>query len=98
MGCRVRVHRVELAPHERSPLVPEDTARVPFESWVNGWLLDDGVRLGEQARVRTAAGRIVHGTLLELDPGYTHTFGAPPPGLLAASERARSLVFSETGR
>lgn len=95
-GCWARVHRTELAPSERAPDVPEDTAAVPFESWINGWLLDEA-ELGSRVRVRTLAGRVVEGELVELEPGYTHSFGPPPPPLQQAGARARATLFPEGG-
>ena len=39
-GRWARIHRVELGPSERAPGIPADTAAVPFESWINGWLVE----------------------------------------------------------
>jgi hypothetical protein len=91
-GRWARVHRLELAPSERAPGVPPDTAAVPFETWVNGWLVEPA-RLGAAARLRTAAGRVVEGVLESVDPGYDHSFGSPPESLQAAAAQARALVF-----
>jgi hypothetical protein len=90
-GRWVRIHRVELEPAERSPSVPEDTAAVPFELWINGWLHRDA-QLGERVRIRTMSGRTEEGTLVELDPGYWHTFGSPPEPLRRAGGRAFELI------
>jgi 2-amino-4-ketopentanoate thiolase alpha subunit len=89
-----RIHRVELAPAERAAGIPADTAAVPFETWINGWLVDEAA-LGEAARLRTPAGRVVEGVLVEADPGYTHSFGSPPPSLHAAGMRAWARLFGE---
>jgi len=91
-GEWARIHRVELAPSERAPGIPADTAAVPFETWINGWLLDEAA-LGEVARLRTPTGRVVEGVLIEADPGYTHSFGSPPPSLQAAGTRAWARLF-----
>jgi hypothetical protein len=93
-GRWVRVHRIELAPAERAPGLPEDTAAVPFESWINGWLLDE-TEVGGRAQIRTLAGRLMEGELIGADPGYAHSFGAPPSALQHASERARRRLFDE---
>jgi hypothetical protein len=81
------VHRVELPAGRRAPGIPPDTAGVPFETWVNGHLLEPA-RLGEVAAVRTASGRLCEGRIVEADPGYTHSFGPPPDPLRAAGRRA----------
>ena len=93
-GRWARIHRLELAPSERAPGIPPDTAAVPFETWINGWLVEDAA-VGERARLETPTGRIVEGELVELDPGYSHSFGSPPPALQHAAERARELLFGE---
>lgn len=96
-GRWARVHRVELERGQRAPGLPADTAAVPFETWVNGWLVD-GAALGEQARLLTPSGRIVSGRLVELDPGYRHSFGSPSAPLQEAGRRARDVCFAEPGR
>jgi hypothetical protein len=92
-GTWVRIHRVELAPSERPPGLPEDTAAVPFESWTNGWLAEEAT-VGSRTRIRTPAGRIVEGELVEVGPGYHHSFGSPPAALQRAGERARRRLFA----
>lgn len=91
-GAWVRVHRTVLEPRDRAPGIPHDTASVPFEAWVNGWLAEDAT-LGGAATVRTPSGRLVDGTLVEVGPGYRHTFGSPPGPLHVSGQRAREVVF-----
>jgi hypothetical protein len=91
-GSWVRIHRVELAPSERAPAIPEDSAAVPFESWINGWLVEE-TPLGSRTRIRTATGRIVEGELVEVGPRYEHSFGTPPAPLQRAGARAREALF-----
>jgi hypothetical protein len=96
-GRWVRIHRVELGPAERAPDIPDDTAGLPFECWINGWLVDDA-RPNEQARIRTPAGRVVEGKLVALDPGYSHSFGSPPIALQRVGRTARSLLSRSSQR
>jgi hypothetical protein len=91
-GQWARVHRVELAASERASGIPADTAAVPFETWINGWLVDD-VELGDEVRLRTPTGRVVEGVLVEVAPGYTHSFGSPPPALQVAGRGAWARLF-----
>jgi hypothetical protein len=93
-GLWVRVHRVELAPSERAPDLPEDSATVPFESWINGWLIEEAA-IGAQTRIQTATGRLVEGELVEVAPGYHHSFGPPPSPLQRAGQRARQSLFAK---
>jgi 2-amino-4-ketopentanoate thiolase alpha subunit len=96
-GRFVRVHRIELAASERAAGIPEDTAEVPFESWINGWLVDEAM-IGERSRIRTATDRVIEGELVELDPGYRHSFGSSPAALQRAGHRARRILFPEIDR
>lgn len=90
-GRWVRVHRVELAAGKRAPGIPPDTAGVPFETWINGYLIEPA-QLGKDGVVRTASGRLVEGHIVEVDPGYTHSFGPPPQSLREAGRRASERV------
>jgi hypothetical protein len=96
-GLWVRIHRVELAPSERAAAIPEDTAQVPFESWINGWLVEDAA-IGSRTRIRTATGRLVEGELAEVEPGYHHSFGSPPSALQRAGGGARRILFAKDKR
>jgi hypothetical protein len=91
-GRWARVHRLVLPPDERAPGIPADTAAAPFEAWVNGWLEHEAA-VGEQAIVRTASGRLVEGRLVEIDPAYRHSFGAPPAPLQLSARRATAIVY-----
>jgi hypothetical protein len=96
-GRWARIHRLELDPVERASGIPEDTAAVPFETWINGWLVEEAA-IGQAARLRTPAGRIVEGVLVEADPGYSHSFGTPPSPLQRAGQRAFERLFGEKPR
>ncbi len=87
-----RLHIVALEPSERAPQVPEDTKKVPLEMWVKGRLEEDA-EVGSQASVITRTGRRVTGTLEELNPCYTHSFGEWVPELLEVGETVKNIVF-----
>jgi 2-amino-4-ketopentanoate thiolase alpha subunit len=93
-GRWVRIHRVELVPSDRSDGLPPDTASVPFETWINGWLVEEA-DLGDRATIRTATGRVVEGELVQADPGYDHSFGTAPPALQRPGEQARGRLFGD---
>lgn len=76
----VDIHMVLLPGGQRAPRVPEDTAAVDLEMKVKGELLEDA-EIGSIVRIRTAAGRIMEGTLTAVNPEYSHGFGAPIPEL-----------------
>ena len=90
-GTWVEVGREVLAAGERAPQVPEDTARVPLEMRARGFL-EQAAALGEPAVIVTAAGRRIRGTLVAIEPAYTHGFGAPVPELAPVGGELRALL------
>jgi hypothetical protein len=90
-GTWVELHRIVLAPGKRAPGVPEETARVPLEMTVKGFLTRDAAP-GEATEIVTRAGRRLHGTLQRVNPPYTHGFGPPIPELQSAGEELRALL------
>lgn len=86
-GEWARIHVVVLEPAERAASLPEDTKHVPLEMWVKGTLTSDA-EIGKSAAVVTKTGRLVTGTLLEVNPCYTHSFGAYVPELEKAGDDA----------
>lgn len=96
-GTWVEIHRIVLPPGERADHLPDDTARVPLEMRVKGFLATPAM-LGEETEVITPAGRRLRGTLAAVNPAYDHGFGAPVPELctigaeLRAMLRARGLI------
>jgi hypothetical protein len=90
-GTWVEIHSVVLAPGERAPQVPEDTQRVPLEMRCKGFLVE-AAWLGEPAEIVTAAGRRLAGTLVEVNPAYSHGFGRPIPELSAIGAEVRALL------
>lgn len=77
----MKIHNVVLKTEERSSHLPQDTKKVPLEMWVNGFLMADA-EMGAKVEISTLSGRIVSGTLVEINPRYTHDFGDPIPELL----------------
>lgn len=91
-GDWARLHIVALSAAERAPQVPDDTKAVPLEMWVKGNLLADA-EIGQPAQVRTVTGRQVSGTLVEINPCYTHSFGEYVPELQQVGATVRQIVF-----
>ncbi len=91
-GDFARLHRIVLEPKARAlSALPLDTRDVPLEMWVKGHLLSDA-EVGCPAAVRTKTGRIVEGTLIEVNPHYTHSFGAHVPELEQAGDGLAALL------
>jgi hypothetical protein len=90
-GTWVEIHRIVLGPGERAPQVPEDTKAVPVELRVKGFLAA-AAAVGDEAEIITAAGRRVRGTLTDVNPPYTHGFGAPIPELSTIGQELRAML------
>ncbi|MCQ2560794.1 MAG: 2-amino-4-ketopentanoate thiolase [Clostridia bacterium] len=91
-GDWVRIHRVVLDAAGRAPSCPEDTAKVPLEMWVKGFLMADA-EIGDEVEVETATNRIEHGTLIEVNPYYTHSYGQFVPELVQIDKQLREILF-----
>ena len=50
---------------------------------------------GEEAEILTPAGRRLRGTLVAVNPAYTHGFGAPIPELCSVGAEVRALLRGE---
>lgn len=79
-----------LSPAERAAGLPEDTAALPYVVRVRGVLVE-AAALGQVARVRTASGRVLEGTLEDPAPSDDHTFGRPPGALAETWEAIDQL-------
>ncbi len=90
-GDWAELHLVLLGAGERAPGLPPETAGVPLEARVRGFLERDA-RIGEAAAVRTVLGRRVVGRLLEILPPARQTFGRPVPELLEVGGELRELT------
>ena len=90
-GTWVEIHSIVLVAGERAPQVPEDTRAVPLELRAKGWLVAPAAP-GDQVTIVTAAGRSLRGTLVEVNPAYSHGFGPPVPELLSIGAEVRALL------
>ena len=90
-GTWVEIYNVVLPANERAPQVPEDTQRVPLEMRIKGFLLAPAAIDGD-AEIETLSGRHLRGTLAQVNPAYTHSFGSPLPELSAIGCEVRALL------
>jgi len=90
-GGWARIHIVILPPGERAAGIPPDTAAHPYEAWINGFAVEEAA-IGEAVTLRTLSGRHVRGTLVEIDPGYSHSFGRPHRSMLAVGPSLKRLL------
>lgn len=90
-GTWVEIHNIVLPAGKRAPQVPEDTQQVPLEMRVKGFLVEPA-SLDEEVEIITTVGRHLRGTLIEVNPAYTHQFGAPIPELSTIGGEVRAIL------
>ncbi|MCL2397554.1 MAG: 2-amino-4-oxopentanoate thiolase subunit OrtA [Defluviitaleaceae bacterium] len=91
-GTWVSVRSTILKAGERAANIPADTAAVPLDMWVKGYLEAD-CAMGGQATVRTATGRLEAGILEEVEPSTTVDYGNFVPEVLKIGRDARKILF-----
>ena len=90
-GTWVEIHQTVLPVGERAPQVPDDTRQVPLEMRVKGFLVAPAA-IGEEAQIETSTGRQLSGTLIEVNPVYSHGFGSPVPELSAIAAEVSAIL------
>lgn len=90
-GTWVEISRVILEPDARAPQVPADTAAVPLELRVKGFL-QQPTALGHEAKITTLTGRTQYGKLTSINPKHSHGFGEPVPELLSIGMELKRLL------
>jgi hypothetical protein len=93
-GDWVQIQRVVLKAGDRAPQVPEDTARLPLEMRVKGFLLADA-KLGDDVTIETMIGRQVSGQMTAIAPGYLHDFGDLVPELLQIQRQLKTMIWQD---
>jgi len=93
IGSWVEIAWVAMTPSERAEQLPQSSRAVSVVAKVRGFALASAA-LGEELSVKTFAGRILSGTLVDLSPGHTHSFGRPQPLLLAVGGALREELKS----
>ena len=93
-GDWVRIHTVVLKAEERTGKIPEDTKACDLEMWTKGFLLQDA-EIGDEVEVETAVGRTEKGTLIEVNPYYTHSYGKFVPELVQIDKQLREIMGGE---
>ncbi|MFR1725578.1 2-amino-4-oxopentanoate thiolase subunit OrtA [Emergencia timonensis] len=91
-GDWVRIHSVVLKAAERTAKIPEDTQKCDLEMWTKGTLQEDA-EIGDEVTVITAANRTEKGTLIEVGPYYTHSYGKFVPEIIEIDKQLREIMF-----
>ncbi len=90
-GDWVEIHSIVLPAGQRAAQVPADTQAVDLEMRTKGFAVRAG-RIGEPMEIRTLCGRTMEGTLIAVNPSYTHGYGSPIPELLSIGLELRALL------
>ena len=90
-GQWVQIHDVVLKSSERAPQTPEDTRALPLEMWVKGYIVSDA-ELNSRCTVITPSGRSVEGVLVDIEPGYSHSYGEYVPELDTVRRQVREML------
>ena len=91
-GDWVRIHSVVLKAEERTAKLPEDTKKCDLEMWTKGFLQEDA-EIGDEVTVKTAVRRLEKGTLIEVGPYYTHSYGKFVPEIIEIDKQLREIMF-----
>lgn len=91
-GEWVRIHSVVLKADERTAKIPEDTQKCDLEMWTKGFLQEDA-EIGDEVTVKTASNRLEKGTLIEVGPYYTHSYGKFVPEIIEIDRQLREIMF-----
>ncbi|MGC2873464.1 2-amino-4-oxopentanoate thiolase subunit OrtA [Ihubacter sp. rT4E-8] len=91
-GDWVRIHSVVLKADERTAKIPEDTQKCDLEMWTKGELQEDA-EIGDVVTVKTASNRLEKGTLIEVGPYYTHSYGTFVPEIIEIDKQLREIMF-----
>ncbi|MBE6034384.1 2-amino-4-oxopentanoate thiolase subunit OrtA [Aminipila sp.] len=91
-GEWVRIHSTVLESSERTAKIPEDTKACNLEMWTKGFLQEDA-EIGDVVTVKTAANRLEKGTLIEVNPYWTHSYGKFIPELVHIDRQLREIMF-----
>lgn len=91
-GDWVRIHSVVLKAEERTAKIPEDTQKCDLEMWTKGELQEDA-EIGDVVTVKTASNRLEKGTLIEVGPYYTHSYGTFVPEIIEIDKQLREIMF-----
>ena len=93
-GDWVRIHKVVLKADERTAKLPDDTKACDLEMWTKGTLLSDA-NVGDEVEIETIVGRSEKGTLVEVGPYYTYSYGKFVPEIIEIDKQLRGIMKGE---
>ena len=93
-GSYVEIVQTVLNREDRATNLPNDTKTSPLKLWAKWWLLEDG-EVGIEATVKTMNGRVLVGTITEINPSYDHDFGDFIPEVMFIGAQAKTILWGD---
>lgn len=90
-GTWVEIEEIVLTVEDRAKNIPEETRSTPLKCWIRGNCLSD-CELGDKVDVTTNVGRIAKGIVVEVEPGYYHTYGKYVKEVGNIGKQAREMI------
>lgn len=90
-GTFVEVEEIILMPEDRAVNIPEETKKTALKCWTRGKCISDS-ELGNEVQVETNIGRIASGIIVEVEPGYYHTYGRYVEEISNIGKQARVII------
>ena len=69
------------------------TQKCDLQMWTKGFLEDETAEIGDVVTVKTAVNRFEKGTLIEVGPYYTHSYGKFVPEIIEIDKQLREIMF-----
>ncbi|SFL67469.1 2-amino-4-oxopentanoate thiolase subunit OrtA [Pelosinus propionicus] len=91
-GDWVQIYQIILPAGKRAPQVPAETASVPLEMWVKGFLEEEQAQVGTDVTICSLAGRLLRGRLIAKNPHYEVNYGFPQPELLTIGAELKAIL------
>lgn len=90
-GTWVEIEEIVLMPEDRAKNIPEETKKTPLKCWIRGNCLSD-CEMGDEVQVETNVGRIAKGKVVDVEPGYYHSFGKYVGKIGYIGRQAREII------
>ena len=90
-GTWIEIEEIVLMPEDRAVSIPDETKKTPLKSWIRGRCLSD-CELGNEVQVETNIGRIAKGKIVDIEPGYYHTYGNYVEEISNIGKQAREII------
>lgn len=90
-GTWVEIEEIVLEVKDRASNIPIETKATPLKCWTRGNCMEDCI-LGEYVEVKTNIGRFVKGIVVDVEPGYCHTFGKYVSEISKIGTQAKEMI------